>query len=223
MRKIGLIGCIAVLSSFGVQAQTIYICKDAAGKTFTSDRLLPECAGRAVREMDKSGMVRREIPAPLTAEHKRQKQQEEERLQAEAQAAEEQKQADRAMLARYRNESDIEVARKRTLELVQEQIKRESAALAVAEKDRTDAQQKIEQIGNKKPVPPLLQAKLADSDQSVAAKKEKIVAYQAEEARINQKFDATLKRSRELTKGNTLATAPTPIKSTASSSPAFSR
>lgn len=207
-KRIGLIACIAVLVPIAAQAQSIYICKDAAGKTFTSDRLLPECAGRAVREMDKSGMVRREIPAPLTPEQKRQKQLEEERLKAEAEMAAQQKQADRAMLARYRNEKDIAQARKRTLELVQEQIKRESATLAEVEKDRKDVQQKIDLIGNKKPVPPYLQVRLAETDQSMAAVKKKITDHQAEEAQINLKFDATLKRYRELTGGPAAAPLP---------------
>jgi hypothetical protein len=212
--KASLVACLVALMSLvlplAAQAQTIYTCKDGAGKTFTSDRLIPECANRLMREMDKNGIVRREIPPPLTAEQKRQKQLEEERLKAEAIALEEQKQADRAMLARYRNENDIAIARKRTLELVQEQIKRESGTLAEVEKDRKDVRLKIEQVGNKKPVPPVLQNKLSESDQSIAVVKSKIAAYQTEEAQINQKFDATLKRYRELTGGAvTVASVPT--------------
>ncbi|MGV3741317.1 MAG: DUF4124 domain-containing protein [Burkholderiaceae bacterium] len=218
-KKIALILGVTSLLSIAAHAQTaIYICKDAAGKTFTSDRLLPECAGRAVREMDKNGMVRREIPAPLTAEQKRQKQLEEERLKAEAEAAEQQKQADRAMLARYRNEKDIGEARKRTLELVQDQIKREGETLAAIEKDKRDVQQKIDQIGSKRPVPSSLQAKLAEADQSIVAVKKKIADHQAEEAQINLKFDATLKRYRELT--GRAATAPQPAQSSVKPEPA---
>jgi chromosome segregation ATPase len=208
--RAGLLALISLVLPIVAQAQTIYSCKDGTGKTFTSDRLIPECASRPVREMDRNGMVRREIPAPLTAEQKHQKQLEEERLKAEALALEEQKQADRAMLARYRNESDIAVARKRTLELVQEQIKRESGTLADIEKDRKDVQSKIAQAGANKPVPPALQNKLSESDQSIAAVKSKIAAYQTEEMQMNQKFDATLKRYRELT-GSAVTAAAAPI------------
>lgn len=213
-RRIGLILCGFALVPVLAHAQAaIYICKDASGKTFTSDRLLPECAGRAVREMDKNGMVRREIPAPLTAEQKRQKKLEDERLKAEATAAEEQRQVDRAMLARYRNEGDIEIARKRTLELVNDQVRRESDALAAAEKERKDVQQKIAQASNKKPVPQSLQTKLAEADQSIVAIKKKLAVYENEEAQIHQRFDATLKRYRELTGGTaSVASSPAPIK-----------
>jgi chromosome segregation ATPase len=217
--RANFVALISLMLPLAAQAQTIYTCKDGTGKTFTSDRLIPECANRLVREMDKNGIVRREIPPPLTAEQKRQKQQEEERLKAEAAALEEQKQADRAMLARYRNENDIAVARKRTLELVQEQIKRETGTLAEREKDRKDVQLKIEQVGNKKPVPPVLHNKLNESDQSIAAVKAKIAAYQTEEAQINQKFDSTLKRYRELT-GAGVTAASAPVASALPASPA---
>lgn len=212
MRKnIGLLWGIAVWLPVAAQAQTaIYICKDASGKTFTSDRLLPECAGRAVREMDKNGMVRREIPAPLTAEQRRQKELEEARLKAEAAAAEEQRQVNRAMLARYRNENEIQLARSRTLEPMHDQIKREAETLAAAEKDRAELQKKIDQA-NKKPPSPILQSKLAEAEHSMAAIKKKIAAYQAEEAQINQRFDATFKRYRELT-GTTASVIAEPAK-----------
>lgn len=196
--RIGFMACMAIFGPLAAHGQVIYICKDSSGKTFTSDRLLPECANRAVREMDRNGMVRREIPAPLTAEQKRHKELEEKRLKAETAAAEEQRQVDRALLARYRNEGDIELARKRTLELVQEQIRRESATLAAVEKNKAELQKKSEQA-NQKPTPPVLQTKLADTEQSITAIKKKISGYRAEEAQINQRFDATLNRYRELT------------------------
>src|SRR3569832_1847253 len=53
---------LAALSSTA-HAQDILMCKDAYGKTFTSDRPIPECSGRAVRQLDRNGLVRRDIPA----------------------------------------------------------------------------------------------------------------------------------------------------------------
>jgi chromosome segregation ATPase len=114
------------------------------------------------------------------------------------------------MLARYRNESDIELVRKRTLELVQEQLKRESGTLAAVEKDKAEVQKKIDQA-NKKPPPAALQSRLAEAEQAIAAGKKKIAAYQAEAAQINQKFDAVLTRYRELTGGTAAASAPASI------------
>ncbi len=67
------------------QAQII-LCKDGAGRTFVSDRAIPECADRAQRVMDRSGVVRQQIPAPLTSEQKKAQRAEEERLRIQVAA-----------------------------------------------------------------------------------------------------------------------------------------
>ena len=46
---------------------TIFMCKDASGRTITSDRPIPECAERTVWEYGNTGSLKREIAAPLTA------------------------------------------------------------------------------------------------------------------------------------------------------------
>ncbi|MDB5761519.1 MAG: hypothetical protein JWQ21_514, partial [Herminiimonas sp.] len=192
--KTGILFYLLALAPLTVHAQKIFMCKDASGRTLTSDRPIPECADRAVREFDKNGIVRHDIAAPLTAEQKRQKQLEEEKRKADEAAAAEQKQNDRAIVARYRNEEDIAIARKRTVDLVQEQIKREAITLAAAEKRRKDLQAEAELPKNKKAAPPGLQRNLDEADQAVRDQKKKIQDYEAEAAQINGKFDATLKR-----------------------------
>jgi len=173
------------------------MCKDASGRTITSDRPLPECSGRAVRQLDRNGMVRREIPAPLTPEQKRQKQLEEERIKAEQAEAAERKQQDKAILARFRNEGDIEVARKRMVDVVQEQARRESAVLAVAEKRKKEIEAEVARSRNQKSS--ALQNALEEAEQAVVNSRQKLHDYDAEIAQINEKFAQTLKRYRELT------------------------
>lgn len=176
----------------------IIMCKDAAGRTYSSDRPIMECSGRAVREFGSNGVLRREIPAPLTAEQKRQKQLEEEKRKEEKAKLAAQKQADRAILARYGKESDIEAARKRTLEVVQEQLKRQTESVAAAEKQKQQAQSEIAQAKNPNDVPSELLHRSKDADKTLQDQKKKIHEFEAEIAQINQKFDATLKRFREL-------------------------
>lgn len=176
----------------------IIMCKDAAGRTYSSDRPIVECSGRAIREFGNNGVLRREIPAPLTAEQKRQKQLEEEKRKEEQAALAAQKQADRAILARYGKESDIEVARKRTLEVAQEQFKRQSESVAAAEKQLQQAQSEIAKTKNPNDVPSELLHRAEDAGKTLQDQKKKIREIEAEIAQINQKFDATLKRFREL-------------------------
>jgi hypothetical protein len=130
----------------------IFMCKDAAGHTLTSDHPIPECADRAMRELDNRGMVRREIAAPMTAEQKRQQQADEEKRKAEQAAAQEQKRNDRAIRLRYRSEADIEAARERSLAPIQDKLQREKASLAagqaaaVSQKVIEECEAEIEQV-----------------------------------------------------------------------------
>ncbi|MFD2270416.1 DUF4124 domain-containing protein [Undibacterium arcticum] len=125
---------LALLALVPVAARAeIYICKDGGGHTITSDRPVAECADRVMRVMS-GGLVRREIAAPLTPEQRRQKQVEQDKLRADAVAAEEQRQLDRILLARYQSDLDIEAARKRALQPVQDLIAGSNQAIANAEK-----------------------------------------------------------------------------------------
>lgn len=193
-----LSGALGLTAPLIGHAQRILMCKDASGRTVTADRPMPECADRAVRELDRNGIVRREIPAPLTAEQKRQKKMEEEKARAEQAAAAEQKQQDRAIMDRYRNEGEIAIARERTVELVREQSRREAVALAAAQAQRKDALTELGRLKNPKATPPAVQRKLDESSQAMLDAQNKMRDYEAEIVLINAQYNATLKRFQEL-------------------------
>lgn len=177
---------------------TIFMCKDASGRTITSDRPIPECADRAVREYGNNGVVRRELPAPLTAEQKHEKQLQEEKKKAEQAAAEEQKKADRALSARYRSEEDIATARKRDAGIINDQITQQKKALSVADKDWKETQVAVEAQKKKGMVPPGMQYKLDRADQTVRDLKVRIIESEVELAQVHAKYDVTLQRYREI-------------------------
>lgn len=182
----------------GVHAQ-IYMCKDASGRTLTSDRPIPECADRAVRELDKSGRTRRDIPAPMTAEEKRRFQREDEKRKAEEALAEEQRRSDRLLRARFKSEADIEEARKRALEQVDDRIRRDRASLASAEKQQQQAEAEADALKKKNAkVPTVLQHRIDDASQTVGAARKAIQGNEADIAEVNAKHDALLKRFREM-------------------------
>lgn len=189
---------LAACAASAAQAQ-IYMCKDASGRTLTSDRPIPECADRAMREFGKTGVLKREIRAPLTAEEKRQKQLEEEKRKVEALAAEEQKKSDNAMLARYRTEADINVARARSLSVIDEQVKRETIGLTAAEKQLAQAQSARDAAAkNQSKVPPVLVRNVEDAERRVTESRNRLKEYNAELAKVNAKFDQTVARFREI-------------------------
>lgn len=178
----------------------IYICKDASGKTLTSDRPIMECQDRKTRVLGKNGLTAREIAPPLTEEQKRQKAADDEKRKAAQALADEQKRQDRALLARYSKEEDIEIARKRALESVTEQVKREEASIAISEKNLQKARAEAAAQPKGK-VPAILQRKIDDLGQEISESKKLIAERQEEANQINARFDQAVKRFRELKNG----------------------
>ncbi|HJV87298.1 MAG TPA: DUF4124 domain-containing protein [Noviherbaspirillum sp.] len=192
-------GALALLVIPWMASAQIYQCKDASGRTLTSDRPIAECADRVMRELDSKGLVRREILPPPIAEQKQQLRAQEAQRKADEAAAEEQRRNDMAIRARYRSESDVELARKRAIEPVEEQIKREKLLLANAEKHQQLARSEVDTTRKKNAtVPTVMQRKLDDAEQAVSTSRKLLLDREAEVVQINAKFDATLKRYREL-------------------------
>jgi len=176
----------------------IYTCKDGAGRTVTGDHPMPECADRRIVELSKAGVVKREIPAPLTAEQRRQQDILDEKRRAEAAAEEQRRQQDRALLARYRSEADIESSRRYYLSLSQDLIKRDQIGIDDAQNQLKAANTEAEFYKRKKSLPMSLRNKIEDANRDIAYNQKNMADHQAELGRINGKFDETLKHYREL-------------------------
>ncbi|MFT5589653.1 MAG: hypothetical protein ACI9ZF_001830 [Bradyrhizobium sp.] len=183
----------------GLAGAQIYVCKDANGRTMTADRPIPECATRAMRELGSNGVLRREIPAPLTAVQREQHQRDSARLQAEADASLELRRRDTAILERFRSEAEIEAARKRAVLDVNGKIRQERGMLISAERQLKDALAEASLRTRNKVVPPRLAQQVEQAQSAVSAEQSLMQAHQRELLRTDVWFDDTLKRYRELT------------------------
>lgn len=191
------IGCLST-----AQAQ-IFSCKDASGKMIAADRQMPECNDRAVRVLSATGVHRREIPAPLTAEQKQAKLQEEQKRKQDEAALAEQRQQDRAILLRYQNEHDIASARKREIEQLRERIAIDQEKIADAEKRRAVAQREISRSTGTPAAK--FQFAIESAERAVRDSRKNIAAYESDIAAVNRKFDKTVQRFRELNAGQGMA------------------
>lgn len=173
----------------------IFMCKDASGRTLTSDRPIPECADRAVREYSNKGRLKKELAAPLTPQQRRELAERQEKEKAAQIAADEQKREDRALLARYRSENDITSARQRDTASLNEQLARQKAELAAAEKEwaTADAAQK----GARKPTPDA-NVRAAKSAQKVLDARAAVRDTEADLAKVNAKYDQILQHYRDI-------------------------
>lgn len=188
---------LSLFSSTFVHAG-IFLCKDASGRTLTSDRPIPECADRAVREYGNNGLLRREISAPLTAAQQRAKVAQEEKKKAEQAAAEEQRKADRALLARYRSEDDIARSRGRDSAVVNERIAQQKTALTNAEKEQKAMQLAADTQKQKGPVPPRLKSQLEQAAQNVRDAAASLQESETDLAHVSTRYDLALQRYREI-------------------------
>lgn len=175
----------------------IYLCKDANGRTITSDQPIPECANRSVKVMSKDGTVRREIPPPPTREQLEAKKQAEEQRKIDAQLAKEQKLKDEALLSTYRTEKEIEAARERTIAQLRTDIIEANNAADNASRKRRAVQTDIDKI-QKRPIPPALQRQLDEAEQAMQAERKRADKLEADMLAQKTKFDAIAKRFREL-------------------------
>jgi hypothetical protein len=195
--------CLALLPGWS-QAQ-IFTCKDASGRMLSADRPIPECANRPMREMSRDGWVRREIQAPLTAEQKRQLQLLDEQRKAQDAALEEQRQFDRVLMMRYGSEASIETARRREVLLLEEKLQESTRLITDAERRSVEVRAETELHKKNNPLPAGLLQKRDLAEQAIRTEKQNITHLEAAIVQTNVRYDATLKRFRELTAPNTAA------------------
>ena len=190
----------SALFAGAAQARSIYCCKDDRGIDACSDILPQACYGRAYREINEHGMTVRRFDAPLTAEQRAQKEAAKKKAQEEERKRMEQERRNRALLATYASEKDIDYMRdgavaelEKTILLSQE---RRNEAACKLKKLNEDAE-----FYKKKGLPPEMRAALRDNENEMKAQETIIEAKKREMAEIKAKYEDDRNRFRELTGG----------------------
>lgn len=191
-----LLAAALLLAVVAAQAQT-FVCTDARGRTISSDRLPPECADRPVRELRPDGSLRRLIDPPLTPEQRVAKAAEERRKQEEADARRETTRRDHALLDAYANEQEIEDTRRRALASRAAIIERAQRRIEdhYRERKRLDAEA---EFYVKRELPDNLQRAYQVNDSLLRSEQKIMAEAKADIDRLNERFDADMKRFREL-------------------------
>ncbi len=214
-----VLACLPHLAQAG-----IFMCKDASGRTITSDRPIPECANRAVKELNVSGTVKREIPAPLTVEQRQLKKEAEDKRKADEEVTAEIRRRDVGLLATYQNEQQIDTERKRALTQLRNNI-----SIAVTEQNAALVRRKVAQAEitalteNKAPVPSHLKAKLMQADKSILFETRTKESLEAEMVKIGLKYDQIMTRYRLVVANGPGFDAATAVASAASAASSASK
>ena len=122
-RSLSTAACAVALAAVASLAQAgMYKCVDDKGVTHYGDRLSAQCAGHASAELNQRGVVVKRSERALTVEEMKAKEFEAERNKVEAQKEAEQRRKDNALLSSYTSVQDIDAARDRELQRVDQWI-----------------------------------------------------------------------------------------------------
>lgn len=181
------------------QGRTTYCCTADNGKQVCSDFLPQQCYGRAYREINSQGVTVRRVDAPLNAEQRAMKEAEGRKAKEEEVRRMEQDRRDRALLATYATEQDIDNARDRAVADIEKIIKESQDKQAELARQKRKLDNEAE-FYKKKPLPPQLQAQLRDNEAEVKAQQAIIDGKQKDIVAVKAKFEEERLRYRELTK-----------------------
>lgn len=180
----------------------IYSCVDAHGNRLSSDRPIPECAGKDQRVLNRDGTTKAVVPPLQSPEEKARtdaakRQADQLRLAREAEAR-----RDRALLARYPDQATHDEARAKALEPALRQAENARRRLQELENEGQALAREREALPTKA-VPAALRARIAANEGAVEAQQTILRDQEAERERLGLQFDAELTRLRALWAGAT--------------------
>jgi hypothetical protein len=220
---IGVVAALVLAAGFssGVIAQSkgkIVCWKDAAGKTVgCGDKVPPEYANNATKELDKGGNVRKTGESAEEAAKRKAQDQEQAQVKAEEQKRiAEQKRQDSALLNTFSNEKEIDLKRDRELQALDNGLTQQRAAMKVANERLADAKQRAAAFEknnkDKKPLPAVIKEDVAHAESDKARLEQDIAAKEKGKQDTTATYVAYKKRYMEL-KGIVPAT-PAPVATT---------
>lgn len=191
-----LLPLLLALAALPAEAR-LYKWVDENGKVHYTDTPPPESASRGNAELSKTGNVVRKTESAEERQRRLAAEAEEARRKREA---EEQARRDRALLATYTSEAEIDLARDRALEHHRSLIKSAEARLKLLEPGERQLAEKVEAAAKAgKPVPAHLerqyQAKHAEAEDA----RNTIRANEEAMVKVRERYEAEKQRFRELT------------------------
>ena len=184
-------------------AQT-YRCVGKDGKKYYGQSVPTQCLGQPVEQLNAQGLVVKRFDAAATAADREKKEAEEaERKKREAISKEEGRR-NRALLATYTSEKDIDDARARALKENEAAMKDIERKIATLKTDRSKAAQSLKDLDPKKTTAGeknQAEQRVTSYDFDIKTQQELLAAKQKEVDVINARYDEDKKRYREVTKG----------------------
>jgi hypothetical protein len=208
MLRTPLLAAIAVALAvpFAAEAQGLatYRCTGKDGKKYYGSTIPQACYGRPVEQLNSHGTVIRRIDPEGDEKARQEKEAALSKKKEEEAATKEDSRRNRALLATYTSERDIDSARARALADNQKAVLEVEAKIGEIKKRRAKYDKELEfyqdKKGNAKP-PAKLAEDIKNSEIDMKAQEDLLQAKKKEVEKINAKYDEDKKRYLQLTRG----------------------
>jgi hypothetical protein len=188
------------LAPFAAQAQS-YRCVGKDGKKYYGATVPAQCLGMPVEQLNAQGIVVKRFDAVASAAEREKKAVDEEERKKREAVSKEDGRRNRALLATYTSDKDIEQARARALKDNEAAVKDSEQRIAGLKKKRDELKKELDAQKGKP------SAKLADDVRNIefdiTTQEDLLAAKKRDVTTINARYDADKKRYAELTKGST--------------------
>ncbi len=179
---------LALPACAAAQGRSTFCCTDDRAMQVCSDILPPVCYGRAYREISPRGVVVRKVEAPMTAEERAMRDAEVARAKEEERRRIDQERSNRALLATYTSEKDIEFLRDRKIADMEKAIQLSQEKYDEAVRRQAKLSEEAE-FFKKKELPPELKSSLRDNESEMRVHQNAIDAKKKEIVEVRARYD----------------------------------
>jgi hypothetical protein len=206
-RTLWLAGCALAIAPLAVQAQSTYRCTGNDGKKYYGSTIPMQCVGRPVEQLNAQGLVVRRIDPEGERKAREEAEAAKGKRQEEEAAHREELRRNRALLATYTSERDIEDARKRDLADNEKAVQEVEKKIDGLKKRRAGYEKELAfyKDGTDKKAkagpPSKLTNDINNVDIDLKAQEDLLQVKKKEVTQINSKYDQDKKRYLEAVRG----------------------
>jgi hypothetical protein len=189
------------LAAQAQKEQFTYRCVGKDGKKYYGQTIPNACLGMPLEMINKQGMVVRRIDPEGDEKAKLAREEEEKKKRDAENAAKDQQRRQRALLATYTSEKDIQDSRNRALVENKKQIEETQGRIAEIKKrrERTEKELELFKSSGKGTPPERLKEEINIANLDLKAQESVLASKKKDAELINARYDEDLKRYRELT------------------------
>jgi hypothetical protein len=194
-----LAAALLIAAPLLAQAQS-FRCTDADGRKHYGSTIPPECLGQPIEQLNRQGMVIKRIDPEGGEKERLAKEAAAAKKREEEAAAKEEARRNRALLATYMSERDIEDARKRALAENAKARKDIESRMAAIRKRQSGHEKELELYKGQSKPPGKLADEIKSAERELKLQEEMREANKRNADGINAKYDEEKKRFLELTR-----------------------